>query len=126
MPEFHERREYARLKPQSLVFVVFRPDFRKIGSISNVSRGGLGFKYLCPAGNEDPATGTPQIIDIISSSNSIHISEIPCTLIHEAKTNNNQLTFMHDLVSRCGGLKFGPLTKEKEKQIDLFLDKYAR
>ena len=122
----HERRKYERLKPQGLVFVVFRPEFSKIGSINNISRGGIEFHYLCPADNEGPTAETFQIIDIIASGNSFYLSKIPCTLVYNDKINSDQLTFMHDLVNRRCGLKFDPLTEEQEKQINLFLDKHTR
>jgi hypothetical protein len=122
----HEQRKYERLEPQGLAFVVFRPEFSKIGSIINISRGGLGFHYLCPAGNEDPTTETFRIIDIIASGNSFYLSKIPCTLVYDDKINSNRVTFMTDLVNRRCGLKFDPLTKKQEKQINLFLAEHTR
>ena len=122
----HELRKHERFKPKSLVFVVFGPEFSRIGSIINISRAGLEFHYLCPADNEGPTAETFQIIDIIASGNSFYLSKIPCTLVHDAKINSHQLTFMHDLVNRRCGLKFDPLTEQQEKQINLFLDKHTK
>lgn len=125
MPAFHEQRQYERLEPQGSAFVVFRPEFHKIGPINDISRGGLGFNYLHPADNEVPAAETSHIIDIIASNNTFHLTNIPCTLVYDAKVDNDQLTLMPDLVNRLCGLKFDTLTKEQEKQINLFLEKHT-
>ena len=126
MPVPHEQRQYKRLEPlQNSAFVVFRPDFSKIGPINDISRGGLGFNYLHPADSEVPAAETSHIIDIIASHNSFHLTNIPCTLVHDAEADKDQLTLMPDLVNRFCGLKFDELTEEQEKQINLFLENHT-
>ena len=126
MPVSHEQRQYESLAPsQGSAFVVFKPEFSKIGPLNNISRGGLGFNYLHPVDNEAPAAETSHIIDIIASRNSFHLTNIPCTLVHDAEADKDQLTFMPDLVNRLCGLKFEPLTKEQEKQINHFLENHT-
>jgi len=121
-----EQRQYERLElPQNSAFVVFRPEFRKLGSINDISRGGLGFNYLSPADNGVPVAETSHIIDIITSHNSFHLTNIPCTLVHDAEADSDQFTFMPDLANRFCGLKFDQLTEEQEKQINLFLEKHT-
>ena len=117
----YEQRQYERLDlPQSFAFVVFRPEFNKIGPINDISRGGLGFTYLHPADNEVPAAETSHIIDIIASSNSFHITDIPCSLVYDAEADIDQITLMPDLMNRLCGVKFESLTKEQKKQINFF------
>jgi c-di-GMP-binding flagellar brake protein YcgR len=119
----HERRQYERLGlSQGSAFVVFRPEFTKIGPINDISRGGLGFTYLSQSDNEVPASETSQIIDIIASYNSFHLSNIPCTLVYDVKADNDQFTLMPYLANRFRGLKFDQLTEEQEKQINHFLE----
>ena len=38
-----EQRKHKRFVPEGSAFVVFRPDFRMIGPIIDISRGGLGY-----------------------------------------------------------------------------------
>lgn len=122
----HERRQYERLEPsQGSAFVVFRPEFSKIGPINDISRGGLGFTYLSLLDNEVPAAETSHIIDIIVSTNSFYLTNIPCRLVYDAEADSDQFTLMPDLVNRLCGLKFDQLTKEQEKQINLFLEKHT-
>ena len=126
MQTSHEQRQYERFEPsQGSAFVVFRPEFSKIGPINDISRGGLGFSYLHPADNEVPAADTSHIIDIIVSPNSFHITNIPCSLVYDAEADKDQFTLMPDLVNKRCGLKFDQLTEEQEKQINLFLEKHT-
>lgn len=122
----NEQRQYERLDlPQSSAFVVFRPEFSKIGPINDISRGGLGFTYLSRADNEVPVAETSHIIDIIASNNTFYLSNIPCSLVYDAEADKDQFTFMPDLVNRLCGLKFDQLTEEQEKQINHFLEKHT-
>ncbi|MBC2704566.1 PilZ domain-containing protein [Desulfobacula sp.] len=120
MPAHHEQRQHERFEPQNSAFVVFRPEFNKIGPINDISKGGLGFNYLQSEDKDNPASENPCTIDIFDSSNSFHLSHIPCSLIYDTD-NNDQLTVMHNLANRRCGLKFDQLTKEQEEQITFFL-----
>ncbi len=122
----HEQRQYERLElPQNSAFVVFRPEFSKIGPINDISRGGLGFTYLSLSDKGVPVAETSYLIDIIASNDSFYLSNIPCSLVYDAEADSDQLTLMPDLVNRLCGLKFNQLTEEQDKQIDLFLEKHT-
>jgi len=121
----HERREHERFVPKTSVFVVFRPEFSKIGPVKDISRGGLRCKYLHPVDENTPAGKTSQLIDIFLSNNGFHLSNIPCNLIYDVRPDNDQVSFMPDLMARQCGLKFDQLTKEQEKQINHFLMKHT-
>ena len=124
MPEHHEQRQHERFVPQGSAFVVFRPEFNKIGPINDISRGGLGFNYLPSTDKDSPESENSHIIDIFDSSSSFHLSNIPCSLVYDAD-KDDQLTFTHDLANRRCGLKFDQLTKEQEEQINFFLKTYT-
>lgn len=116
----HEQRQHERFEPQGLAFVVFRPEFCKIGPINNISKSGLGFNYLHPADKDSPASESSHIIDIVTSNNFFHLSNIHCSLVYDTD-NDDQLTLMYDLTKKRCGLKFDQLTKEQEEQINFFL-----
>ena len=122
----HEQRQHERLEPShGSAFVVFRPEFSKIGPMNDISRGGVGFNYLHPPENEVPAAETSYRIDIIISKNGFHLTHIPCSLVYDTEADKDQMTLMSDLVNRLCGLKFGSLTKEHEKQISYFLENHT-
>ena len=120
-----EQRKHKRFVPKGLAFVVFRPDFRKIGPIKNISRGGLGCSYLCPVDEGIPVAESRQMVDILLSGNSFYISKIPCSPVYDDMENNGQESFMQDVVNRRCGLKFDQLTEEQEKQINFFLENHT-
>jgi len=62
---------------------------------------------------------------IIALNNSFYLTNIPCSLVYYAEADNDQLMLMPDLVNRLCGLKFDPLTKEQERQINPFLEKHS-
>ncbi len=119
-----EQRKHKRFVPEGLAFVVFRPDFHKIGRINNISKSGLGCNYLCPVDERNPAAKKCQTVDILISENSFYISKISCSPVYDNEESNSYMSFMLDIVSRQCGLKFGQLTKEQEKQINFFLENH--
>ena len=111
--------------PEGSAFVVFRPDFRKIGPIRDISRGGLGCSYLCPVDEGNTVAERRQMVDILLSDDSFYISDIPCNPVYDDRGNNGYESFMPDFVNRRCGLKFDQLTKEQEEQINFFLENHT-
>jgi hypothetical protein len=120
-----EQRKHKRFVPEGLAFVVFRPEFSKIGAISDISRGGLGCSYLCPVDEGSPVAEMCQMVDILLSGDSFYSSKISCSPVYDDRENNGQESFMQDVVNRRCGLKFDQLTKEQEKQINFFLENHT-
>ncbi len=120
-----EKRKHKRFVPAGSAFVVFRPDFRKLGPIKDISRGGLGCSYLCPVDDEDPVAESPQTVDILLSRDSFYISKIPCSPVYDERESNGQESFMPNFVNRRCGLKFDQVTEEQEKQINFFLENHT-
>ena len=125
MQTSNERRQYERLEPQGSVFVVFRPEFSKIGPINDISRGGLGYTCLSTSDTEVPVTETSHLIDIIASNNSFYLANIPCKLVYYFEADTDQLMLIPDLVNRLCGVKFDLLTEGQEKQMNFFLENHT-
>jgi len=122
----HEKREHKRFVPEGSAFAVFRPDFRRIGPIMDISRGGLGCSYLHPVDEESLDAQTSHLIDILISNNGFHLSHIPCNSIYDVNPDIDQESFLPNLVNRRCGLRFDQLTNEQKKQIRYFLEKHTR
>jgi hypothetical protein len=120
-----ENRKHKRFVPERSAFVVFRPEFRKVGPINDISRGGLRCSYLSPVDEEKPAAETSHLVDILISNNGFHLSNIPCNSIYDVNPDNDQVSVITDLVARQCGLKFNQLTEEQDKQINFFLENHT-
>ena len=120
-----ERREFERLVPQEITFAVFRPDFKKVGPVKDISRSGLGVEYIYPAHEEVFMNeNAPAVeIDIFDKNNLFYASKIPCQLIYDMQIDKT--TFHNGIVSKYCGLKFEQLTKEQEEQINHFLENFT-
>lgn len=120
-----EKRKHKRFVPTGSAFAVFRPEFRKLGPIKDISRGGLGCSYLSPVDVGKSAAETSHLIDIFISNNGFHLSNIPCNSIYDVNPDNDQGSFMPGLENRKCGLRFDQLTEEQDKQINFFLENHT-
>ena len=93
--------------------------------MTDISRGGLGFRYLSPVDEENSEAEKFQMLDILLSGNGFYLPEIRCSLVYDEREDNGHDSFMLDLVNRRCGLKFGQLTGEQEKQINFFLEHHT-
>ena len=120
-----ESRKNIRLNPKELTFIVVRPEFSKSGELLDISRGGLCFKYLylCKL-NPGRDVVTPLKIDIFIINNGYYLPKVPCTLIYDVETENTEL-FPMDLEFRRCGLQFGELSKEQNRQLELYLNNHT-
>jgi hypothetical protein len=120
-----ERRKCERLVPQDITFAVFRPDFKKLGPVQDISRSGLGVGYIYPAHEEVFMNGnaTAVEIDIFDMNNLFYVPKIPCRLIYDMQSE--KVTSHNGVVSKYCGLKFGQLTKDQKEKINHFLENFT-
>lgn len=120
-----ERRKCERLVPQEITFAVFRPDFKKVGPVKDISRSGLGVQYIYPAHEEVfMDENAPAVeIDIFDKNNLFYAPKISCQLVYDMQTDRT--AFHNGIVGKYCGLKFGKLTKEQEEKINHFLENFT-
>ena len=106
-----EQRKHERFVPEGSAFVVFRPEFRKIGPINGISRGGLGCSYLCPVDEGSPLAERRQMVDILLSRDSFYIPDIPCSPVYDDRENNGDESFMRNLTPFTSKRQPGCLSK---------------
>ena len=113
-----ERREEERFRPKKRTFVVFKPQFLKLGKVLDISAGGLCFQYLA---KEDQA-GNAQAIeaDIFMSDNGYYLPDVSCKLVWDTEAKE-KMTFPIGFQNRRCGLRFLRLTKEQQDKLEHFL-----
>ncbi len=118
-----ERKKDLRLRPKNLTFVVMRPGFSKSGELLNISRGGLCFKFFVTI---DPAEerATSLAVDIFIINTGWYLPRVPCTVIYDIQTIEATL-FPTGIEYRCCGVQFGKLSKEQNRQLELYLDNHT-
>ena len=117
-----ERRKYVRFLAKDVSFAALRNGFKKVGKISDISIGGLGFSYLSEITEIDVA-GHISEVDIFLSGNGFHLSNVPCRIVYEAPGSTpNEGFFVR--MSKCG-LMFGELNGSQLEQLELFIENYT-
>ena len=113
-----ERREEERFRPKKRTFVVFKPQFLKLGKVLDISASGLCFQYLA---KEDQAGEAPIIeADIFMSDNGYYLPDVACKLVWDTEAKE-KMTFPIGFQSRRCGLQFLKLTKEQQNKLEHYL-----
>jgi len=122
-----ERRKKERLSPKKLTFVAVRPDFVKLGKLSNISNRGLCFQYMAQSGSQDDQEGTVSSVevDMFLSNNGYYLRGIPCRTVYDVETKKGT-TFPIGMEYRHCGLRFGKLTKKQGDQLSLYIKDHTK
>jgi c-di-GMP-binding flagellar brake protein YcgR len=118
-----EKRKFKRFAMKDKAFVVFRPDFKKLGKIRNISKGGLACEYLTCGGVKEHSAQLE--IDLVLSSGKFYLSMIPCKAVYDFKMAEDSNIPNMIIENRRCGLRFLELSKEKNKQLMAFLESHA-
>jgi hypothetical protein len=103
----HERRRSERFKVNKDVFITFRPDFDRIGKVTDINKGGLGFEYV----SFDRVDKLEHVeVDIFSKSNNLYISRIACNVVYDI--SKGPFFILNSTETRRCGLQFGQLSKD--------------
>jgi hypothetical protein len=116
-----ERRRYTRYEVQDTVFITIRPQFDRIGWLTDISKGGVAFEYL--AIQDYSAFTENSHLDIFSSSKKYDLSNLPCQMIYDARLDV-QKGFMENIEIRRCGLVFGEISHRQSVQLDVVLSQH--
>jgi hypothetical protein len=124
--DINERRGHRRFKVDVPAFAVFRPEFRKVGRIGDISRGGLSFEYIDTAEQGEDAAGSkntapPLELDIFVKDDSFYVSRLPIVVVQENSAENDNDAQGQDPVSKWCHVQFQDLSSRQKNQIDFFL-----
>jgi len=127
MEDFRERRQCKRYRSKEAAgaYVAIRPTFHHIGSLRDVSLGGLGFHYSV-TGDKKPLSEAkaPIDVDLFVSNNGFYLHRIKCRLAYDRRAKV-QPTFPVDMEYRECGVAFEAPTPDLSAQIELFLEHYT-
>lgn len=118
-----ERRQHERHELKDRVFITVRPQFERMGWLTDISRGGVSFEYTIIQ-NYSPLTNNIEV-DIFSSPNVFNLSNLPCQLVYDTPINNHSKSFINTFESRRCGLAFDQMSPHHLSQIDIILKNYT-
>jgi c-di-GMP-binding flagellar brake protein YcgR len=111
-----DRRLSQRYFLKDEVYLVFRPDFRKIGRLKDISNGGIAVEYPVYEAYEK---ATEVEVDIFSSRNHLILRSVACKVVYDVKVDRKPKT------RRCG-LKFEhPISELHRKPLQELLIHYT-
>ena len=118
-----ERRKYKRMAVETVAFAAFRPEFKKLVRIKNISRSGLACEYLVHKGMRQDSSESE--IDIFLSNDKFYVPKLPCRVVYDTKIAKDENTFNHTMENRRCGLKFGKLSEIQRKQLEFFIENHV-
>jgi c-di-GMP-binding flagellar brake protein YcgR len=113
-----ERRKHRRFEVQNDIPVILRSNDIKVGSVVDLSMGGLGFRY---AGIEKPI-GESGKLSILPDNDSFYLYKIQCKSVWDCRTGKDLHSFIG--MRRCG-VRFGELTPDQKARLEYFIEQHT-
>lgn len=117
-----ERRRYERFEVKDRFFITFRPNFDRIGWITDISNKGISLEYTTI--QEYFPLNENVSVDIFSSPKKFDLSNLPCQLIYDKRVDRGN-GFIETIETRRCGLFFENLSSYQAAQLDIVLSSCA-
>ena len=116
---FRERRKHKRFKVKKGFLAVSIPDFKKLGQIKDISKGGLSFQYI-----DDVEQAKDSVeVEILSIVDDFYLRKLPVRTVLDVEINNP--VSMSLLPKRQLSMKFGKLNHYQKELLNHFLQRYT-
>lgn len=109
-----DERAYERFTPPESAYVVFRPDFNRVGRIKDIGLGGLGFEFVV---GEKVDISETNHIDILLTGEDMYLQDVSCRIIWESETTPN-VGEPEVFFSGSCGLQFQNMTVAQKAQLE--------
>ncbi|MCJ7686559.1 MAG: PilZ domain-containing protein [Desulfobacteraceae bacterium] len=127
METHDERREFTRFIPTDNAFVAL-PEVGRMGSIKDISLGGMSCDYYVSFGEDGTIKGetdAPLPADIFVSGRKFFLSNILCQVAYDMIAPENRPAYRVSVDKRRCGFKFDEFSEEQRQQITLFLENHT-
>lgn len=114
-----ERREHERFRVRRDACVALMSDFRHVGQIIDISRGGLSFSYVPIAELQDESLE----LDIFLAGGSSYLYKVPFRAVSDSETDSDNP--FPSVTMRRHSLQFGELTHSQKSRLEYFLQNYT-
>ncbi|MCJ7684216.1 MAG: PilZ domain-containing protein [Desulfobacteraceae bacterium] len=122
-----DRREFTRFIPRDNAFVAL-PQVGRMGSIKDISLGGMSCDYYVSFGEDGSIKGetdAPLPADIFVSGKKFFLGNILCQVTYDMIAPEERPAYRVSVDKRRCGLKFDEFSEEQRQQITLFLENHT-
>ena len=120
-----ERRRQKRFVVKDPVFAVLRPEFKVVGKIQDISRGGISFEYVALESHARTASKNKKDsgpeLDIFMKESALYMSQIPCTIVYEIQVADYVGYSQDSLVMKRCGVQFRDLSPKQSERVESFI-----
>jgi hypothetical protein len=113
-----ERRKHKRCETQKDTLGILRSNNTKVGLITDVGAGGLGFRYI---GKEQPI-GEWAELSILPAQDLFYLHKIPCKFVWDRNASKDHYS---SITMRECGLQFGELTPDQMNLLKYFIQTHS-
>ena len=117
--ELIERRKHKRFKVKGGAFAVSTPDYKNLGQIKDISKGGLAFQFI---ENGEQTKGSFEI-EIFSTVGDFYLKKLPVRTVLDFEVENTVSS--NSMPMRQWSMQFGKLNHLQKLLLDFFLQRYT-
>jgi hypothetical protein len=118
--ELKEQRKHKRFSPKDLVFAVSERSLFGVGTLVNISGGGVAFQYTYDSGYDWDLLKGSMKLDLFKSKPSHNVVGIDCNVVYDTAVPWKIGVFSNYQLRRCG-VEFGELSRDQSSALDLFI-----
>jgi hypothetical protein len=112
---YDDHRRNRRYAIKGDVFIGSRPLFHTVGSLRDISNGGVGFEYV-----SDSQNGPPETVEVdIFCGKQIRLSRVPCRVAYDIGVDQ---PYSGGVGARRCGLEFGRLSDQQAALLSLIVN----
>ena len=114
-----ERRGHKRFEVKEGAFASLKGPVSKLGQITDISRGGLAFRYI------DTGVRPARLFDLEISltDNTFRLKEVSCKSISDSEITNE--FHFSSITMRRLGVQFEKLTQDQNSQLEYFIQNHT-
>jgi len=119
-----DQRKHQRLPVTGSVYAVWKSPSFKIGSVVDISRGGIAFHYVSVSDADRIVPAGSVCLDVFENRSLTYINGVECNIVYDIQVPEHTSPSGVFQVRRCG-VGFRELTSEHHSQLSHFIKSFG-